>query len=100
MIFQTQMIWSNRIHSLKYLSYATFGSKDIVIRKSEFVAKTQFLCLNNKIDRILWKNPKKPSNFSFGWILQNYKSKYYKNDKYVLKHQENFDISNSSDYKD
>ena len=24
--------------------YATYGSKDIVIRKSEFVAKTQFLC--------------------------------------------------------
>ena len=31
------------IHSLKYLKYATFGSKDIVIKKSEFVAKTQFL---------------------------------------------------------
>jgi len=28
---------------LKYLRSATFGSKDIVIRKSEFVAKTQFL---------------------------------------------------------
>ena len=43
MIFQTQIIWSNRIHSLKYLRSTTFGSKDIVIRKSEFVAKTQFL---------------------------------------------------------
>ena len=43
--FQTQIIWSNRIHSLKYLRSATFGSKDIVIRKSEFVVKTQFLCL-------------------------------------------------------
>jgi len=30
-------------HSLKYLRSATFGSKDKVIRKSEFVAKTQFL---------------------------------------------------------
>jgi len=28
---------------LKYLRSATFGSKDIVILKSEFVAKTQFL---------------------------------------------------------
>jgi len=28
---------------LKYLRSATFGSKDIVIIKSEFVAKTQFL---------------------------------------------------------
>ena len=44
LIFQTQIIWSNRIHSLKYLRSATFGCKDIVIRKSEFVAKTQFLC--------------------------------------------------------
>ena len=43
LIFQTQIIWSNKIHSLKYLRSATFGSKDIVIRKSEFVAKTQFL---------------------------------------------------------
>ena len=43
LIFQTQIIWANRIHSLKYLRSATFGSKNIVIRKSEFVAKTQFL---------------------------------------------------------
>ena len=43
LIFQTQIIWSNRIHSLKYLRSATFGSKDIEIRKSKFVAKTQFL---------------------------------------------------------
>ena len=43
LIFQTQIIWSHRIHSLKYLRSATFGSKDTVIRKSEFVAKTQFL---------------------------------------------------------
>ena len=43
LIFQTQIIWTNRIHSLKYLRYATFDSKDIVIRKSEFAAKTQFL---------------------------------------------------------
>jgi len=39
LIFQNQIIWSNRIHSLKYLRSATFGSKDIVIRKSEFVAR-------------------------------------------------------------
>ena len=44
LIFQTYIIWSNRIHSLKYLRSTTFGSKDVVIRKSEFVAKTQFLC--------------------------------------------------------
>ena len=28
---------------MKYLRYATFGFKDIVIRKSEYVAETQFL---------------------------------------------------------
>ena len=43
LIFQTQIIWSNRIHSLKYLRSATFGSKDNMIRKSEFGAKAQFL---------------------------------------------------------
>ena len=43
LIFQTQIIWSNRILSLKYLRSATFESKNIVFRKSEFVAKTQLL---------------------------------------------------------
>jgi len=33
---------------LKYLRSATFGFKDIVIRKSEFVAMTQFLCTFKK----------------------------------------------------
>ena len=48
LIFQTQIIWSNKIHSLKYLKSATSGSKDIVIKKSEFVAKTQFLFVQKK----------------------------------------------------
>ena len=55
-IFQTQIIWSYRIHSLKYLRSATFGYKDIVIRKSEFVAKIQFLCQEENI----------------GWIANSY----------------------------
>ena len=33
----------NRIQSLKYLRSTTFGCRDIGIRKSEFVSKTQFL---------------------------------------------------------
>ena len=45
LIFQNLIIWFNRIHSLKYLRSTKFGSKDIVIRKSEFVTKTQFLSL-------------------------------------------------------
>ena len=44
LIFQPYIIWSNRIHSLKYLSSTTLESKDIGFRKTEFVAKTQFLC--------------------------------------------------------
>ena len=43
LIVQTQIIWFNRIHSLKYLRSTTFGSKDIAIRIFKFVAKTQFL---------------------------------------------------------
>ena len=31
--------------SLKYVRFITSGCKDIEIRKLEFVAKTQFLCL-------------------------------------------------------
>ena len=53
LIFQTQIIWCNRIHSLKYLRSATFGPKDIVIRNSEFVAKTQFLSFEKYVSNHL-----------------------------------------------
>ena len=43
LIFQTYIIWSNGIFSLKYLRSTTLGCKDIRIRKFEFVTKTQFL---------------------------------------------------------
>ena len=46
MIFQTYIIWSNRIHSLKYLRSMTLESKDIRYNKADFVAKTQFLSGN------------------------------------------------------
>ena len=39
------IILSNRNQRLKYLRSTTLGCKDIGIRQSEFVAKTQFLCL-------------------------------------------------------
>ena len=42
-IFFTKNIWSNRTHTLKYLRSTTLGGKHIGNRKSEFVAKTQFL---------------------------------------------------------
>ena len=43
LIFQTYIIWSNySIHSLK-LRTTTLDCSDIEIRKSDFVAKTQFL---------------------------------------------------------
>ena len=47
-IFQTYIIWSNRNPILKYLKSTTLVWKDIGIRKSEFVKKTQ---VNYK-----WKN--------------------------------------------
>jgi len=43
LIFQTKIIWCNRIHSLKYLRSTTLCCRDIGIRKSEFVSKTQLL---------------------------------------------------------
>ena len=43
LIFQIYVIWSNRIHRLKYLRSTTLGCKDIDIWNSEFVAKTQLL---------------------------------------------------------
>ena len=42
LIFQALIIWFNRIYSLKYIRSVTFGSKDIVSRKSEFLTMTQF----------------------------------------------------------
>ena len=68
LIFQTQIIWSNRIHSLKYLRSATFGSKDIVIRKSEFVAKIQFFTNQAKGLFIVHRNLSKGGLFFLGRV--------------------------------
>jgi len=38
-----QATCTNTIHSLKCLRSTTLGSKEIGIKKSEFVAKTQFI---------------------------------------------------------
>ena len=43
MIFQTMTFVKSNNISLKYQRFTTLGSKDNVSRKSEFVAKTQFL---------------------------------------------------------
>ena len=55
MIFQTLIILANRIHSLKYLRSTALGLKDIGIRKSEFVTKTQFLLVKDFLDEIAYK---------------------------------------------
>ena len=41
------LIWWNRIHSLKYLRSTTLCCKDIGVRKLEIAAKTQFLSSNS-----------------------------------------------------
>ena len=46
LMFQTIIIWSKRIHSLKYQRSSTLNYKEIGIRKLEFVAKTQFQSLH------------------------------------------------------
>ena len=43
LIFQTYIFWSNKSHSLKCQRFTMLESKDIGIRKSEFVANSQFL---------------------------------------------------------
>ena len=43
LIFQTLIIWSNIIHSLKYQRSTTLDRKDIEIRKSEFVKNLWFI---------------------------------------------------------
>ena len=44
LINQTYIFWSNKSHSLKFQRFTTLESKDIGIRKAEFVALSQFLC--------------------------------------------------------
>ena len=44
LIFQTYIIWSNRIYSLKYQRSMALKSKNIGFRKAEFVVMTQFFC--------------------------------------------------------
>ena len=44
MVKTYDILSSNRIHSLKYLRSTALDYKDIEIRKSKFVTKTQFLC--------------------------------------------------------
>ena len=43
LIFQTLIVWSISIYSLKYLGSTTLGYRDKGINKSEFVTMTQFL---------------------------------------------------------
>ena len=45
-IFQTMHSVRSNNQSLKYQRFTTLGSKDICIRKSEFVAKAKFFKLN------------------------------------------------------
>ena len=63
-IFQTEIIRSDRIHSLKYLRSMSMGCKDIRIRKSEIVAKTQFLWVCGK-DSIPWSLWQRLNSFEF-----------------------------------
>ena len=55
LIFQTLIIWSSWIYSLKYLRSTTLGCKDLGSWKSEFVAKDS-IPLDHFWDVILWDN--------------------------------------------
>ena len=67
LIFQTIIIWSKMIHSLKYLRSPTIKCKDIGIRKSELVTKTKFLWEKydfNQLSNIAWED-----NFRLWWDI-------------------------------
>ena len=68
LIFQTLNIYSNRIRSLKYLRFTRLDCKDIRIRKSEFMAKTQFL-LYLLIHYITYINPLQVSTIVSLFVL-------------------------------
>ena len=49
------IIWSNRIHSWKYQRSTSLVSKDLQIRKVEFVTKTQLLRANyTSLKHFIW----------------------------------------------
>ena len=85
MIFQTYIIWSNRTHSLKYEKSTTLKSKDIGIRKSSFVAKTQFLITAHVKFRCLIN---KSWIFMTETTLKNSREKYIQNRNIFLKNVE------------
>ena len=68
LIFQTQIILSKKIYSLKFLRSMTLGCKYIGIIKSEFVAKTQFL-----------SNENSPLQFTNWWKTENVSAIYLLN---------------------
>ena len=68
LIFQTQIILSKKIYSLKFLRSTTLGCKYIGIIKSEFVAKTQFL-----------SNENSPLQFTNWWKTENVSAIYLLN---------------------
>ena len=73
LILQTYIIWSNRIHSLKYLRSTTWESKDIGFRKAEFVAKTQFLTDKylREIVHIFYHNDTCKLQYTYAMRLRN-----------------------------
>ena len=50
-------MWCNIIHRLKYLRSTTLGCRDIGIRKSEFVSKTQLLSVCKGVCTIISHEP-------------------------------------------
>ena len=54
-IFQTYIIWSNTVNSLKYQRSTTLDCKDLYgITKSEFVAKAQFFFTYSNFSESKW----------------------------------------------
>ena len=108
LIFQTFIIWSNTSHCLKCQRSTALEFKDIEIIKSEFVAKTQFLCLKVS-DRgpkglyWLWisnvnQNQKNPQN-SFRHLIVISHLIAFTGSKTVWNHSENvLAVMNEADY--
>ena len=61
LIFQTYIIWSNRIHSLKYLRSTTLKSKDIGLEKQSLSQRLNSFCIevlskNSRYKSVRWLN--------------------------------------------
>ena len=79
-LYLCTLLWSLRIHNLKYLRSPRLGCKDIEVGKSEFVEKTQFLFVRN----LKWPHEEFSDAQNYKKLLNFFTVKFWKSMKYKI----------------